>query len=479
MKRLLLLAFAVTTLLVAEPIPYSPDSAWRGVWLRNDHTEAFVTTSPRIRLLHLATTGESTLLRTAEDDVSGLKTGFREPGHTPLSFAVGDQPGRITEQTDTRVTIESPVHPGAGLALRLTVDLLPDIPGVRVTHTLINHAPDKRRLAVWSLAAVPRHGTVDIPFPPGATLQHHQGPAPRIETGHLHFDLNQDLAPYIANQTIHSPIPHWILRHRTRVLHSFTSLEGEEPNLIVYQDASPPERFAELEHIGPLTTVASGESVSLTQHLHLNPPNLIPNAPRDTLVFDEDHGRWTAPDGTLQAWEGRFGPQPVFLGENGELPRISGQQYPPEKIERRIELTFTPPENPAKTEVLLELGGRGNGVSLYLEDQHLHACAWGTVDGKLTLVHDSLPLPDTPDPLSATLTLHHSKGFQLRLNQRFTRRHPLPEIQSHRSPSALGGVARDARTRLGVLKTDEASFQGRILSFFLQLDPGGASRRIR
>ncbi|GEM_PF-6275925 len=464
-------------LLSAESLPYQRGSSWKGVWLRNTELEAFVSTQPRIRLLHLSRPGKPNLLRDREDDVSGVKTAFREPAHHSLSFAVCDQPGQILRQTEDALWVESPVHAEAELAIRMQIQLLKEEQALHITHQLINHAERERQLALWSLTAVPHQGRVDIPFPPGSHLKVLEGSLPNMNNGRVQVDFDQTRAPYLSNLSIRSPIPQWLLVQQTRSLHSSTADSNAEANLIVYQDDSPTEEFAELEHVGPLRAVPPGGSLSLLQKLSLHPVEALPNAQPNVLVFDRKRGPWRAPDGSLQRWEGRFGPQSVFLGESGELPVISAQQYPPSDMDRRIELRFTPAENTEDLQVLLELGGNGNGISLYLQGDQLHACAWGTRDGRLDLVHQSRPLPRSRKGLEAVLSLHHQKGFRFSLNRRTRAAEELPDLGAHRSPSRLGGVARDTRTHEGILREGQGPFLGVIERLELRLEL--ASRNAR
>jgi len=481
MIRRVLFLVLLPALILAKSEPYAPGSPWRGVWIRSDKAEVFVATQPRIRVLHIARPVNDTLLRTIDDDISGVKTAFREPGHTPLSFAVCDQPGEIMEHTDTSVVVESPVHPEARLAIRLRMEMLKDGESFLLTHALINHADMERRLAVWSLAAVPRKGILRIPFPPGSHLEHHSGNMPIVEKGRMLVEFHKHLEPYITRQTLHSPIPHWELGFQSQTLHSSTFLTSQEPNLIVYQDSSPTEQFAEVEHIGPLETVAPGKTVFLVEKLSLNTFGNLANGARSTLVLNRKQGLWAAPDGTSPVWEGRFGHLPLFAfplkREDGsvttawELPPVSVQQYPHKRMDRDLEIRFVPPADRKPRQFLAEFGGSGNGVSVYIQEDHLHACAWGTSEGTLSLVHDSVAIPKGRDPMRVRLSLHHRKGFKLLLDRRGTRPLRLPDIDIHRSPSAIGGVSRNTRTHEGVVKHGEGLFHGTILEVQFRLEP--------
>jgi hypothetical protein len=197
------------------------------------------------------------------------------------SYAPDNGPVHI-EVADGVLTATQPVESLTGIEKRITVKMAPSGTGVEVIHRLRNAGAGPRHLAPWALTMLAQSGIAIHGFPPRGTHPEMLAPTnplvmwaftdlgdPRWRLSRKYLALRQD--PNIA-----SPQKLGSFHHHTWAAYL---LNGE---LFVkrYQAAGDPAGypdygcsfetftnadFLELETLGPLTALGSGESLSHTE----------------------------------------------------------------------------------------------------------------------------------------------------------------------------------------------------------------------
>jgi hypothetical protein len=474
---------------------YSGCSTWEGIWLSNDHVEVFVATAPHLRLLHLSEPGGSNLLRDLVDDVSGIKTGYLEPGHRPDSFAIGDLPARIVQRSSRSIILETTTEESSQLSLRWRVELADDAPELTMTHELTNHAAAARKIAVWSLAAVPTNGLVQVDHFDELFLLGGQAfgtAANHLSDTQYRMNLDAPIHPYILRTGLLKSKPSFSYRSarggfRSSVAEASGPWSPPGINLLFYADVSPQNQFAELEHLGPLQDLPPNESLSLTQVIELIDekaaalPKLQKTEPLK-LSYNLKKGVEQTEDGFLQQWLSPLQGVPValkplyaerppavtgqaiqFTDTPLEIPRLAPLQAAEPDTPRSIEVTFQPGEiKTAEPQMLVEIGGSGNGYNLWLQNEQLHAGVWGKNDsGDVTAQFMEAPLP--AGETAAKLKIRPAAQLaELWLNGNKVAETELPPIMPHRDRCGLGGVAGTSRTRTGRVKAGAAPMNGSI-----------------
>ncbi|GAB4169582.1 MAG: hypothetical protein Fur0032_08210 [Terrimicrobiaceae bacterium] len=292
-------------------------------------------------------------------------------------------------------------------------------------HELTNHSAKAREIGVWSLAAVPGNGRVvvqafDKIFPLGG--QPIGAAAFGVRDGTFTLNFDAPIHPYILRAGLFAPRPAFDYTSRRGPFRS--SVESSDGswsppgiNLLFYTDVSPLEAFAEVEHLGPLRNVAPGES-------------------------------------------------PL------EVPLLAALQAASPDRPRSVEITFTPelPETP-DPQMLIEIGGSGDGCNLWIQNGRLHAGVRGKNENEEVEVfwmHTGLPAGSS----NATLELDPVRSeARLLLNGQRVQTTPLPRIQPHRDRCALGGVAGSSRLPSGPVRGPSLPLHAQLTKVLLYMEP--------
>ncbi len=254
-----------------------------GLTLGNAHLTVTVSARPHLRIAALRDSAGRDWLRFYDGDTFwGIRTWLMEPdGQGPLAAALATLPATLTQTGPHTLTAETAPDPATGLSLDWTVELAPDRPELRLRHTVRNHGPAARTLALWSIVVVdPATGgetaAAAEPAPLAACLMAPASLSPEaarsvhLRPGEIALEIPSASPDAIKVGTRH---PDGWVEHRRAdgVLRSWVAFPegGTIPeggrNLTLYR--SP--RFAEIENVGALQNLAPGDTTSLDQTLTL------------------------------------------------------------------------------------------------------------------------------------------------------------------------------------------------------------------
>ncbi len=290
-----LLAFAAARAAGAEPDPapvLQPFEGFGGVWLTNATAEVFVAAEPYPRVaVFRRRGGVSPFRRGDRDPYVGLMTWVKAPGQTADSARPANRPAELTRAGPLEARLAARADPELALRVEMHVLLDERAPRLRVRHGVSNLGPEERELAVWAVAALPRAGTVLVPFAgdgrsPAGQLHVWDGVIvnqPGVEIGDRGFTL--DLSASYRGRTLRLGVPGpagWIAYVR----------DGLAARAAIAVDAAAlyPERgttgavFAEtgggplagMEQVGPLRRVAPGATAWLEQEWELLGDRAVP-----------------------------------------------------------------------------------------------------------------------------------------------------------------------------------------------------------
>jgi hypothetical protein len=350
-----------------------------------------------------------------------------------------------------------------------------------------------------------------------------------VSDGIYLLDLDAPIHPYLLRTGLLCPEPGFTYSNTSGALHSSVPPDDgpwSPPgiNLLFYADVSPQERFAELEHLGPLRVVAPGESVSLVQTIRLTTATECAepvrssafrrflartgrlkaglrtrgglHAPAGTkrlrLAYAAGEGVETGPDGGFLAWTAPLQDVPVslrpldpnrppevvgkallFAGSPLEIPRLAPLQAAGPGAPRAVEILFQPQDHPGKSpQMLFEIGGSGNGYNLWLENGAIQAGVWGKdASGTVTACFMEAPMPEGIATARLEIDLLQGEAHLL-INGEPRASTSSPRIQPHRDRCALGGIAGASRLPYGVVRSGTAPFYGEIRRLTLEMPAG-------
>ncbi|GEM_PF-970992 len=249
--------------------------------LRSKHARVDVQIYPEPRILTFYQPGKPNLLFSShEKGLQGVRTWYMEPEYTSASRRPANRQVQSVNREDHSLRLESEQDPETELQLKTEITLLEDSPTLKVRHGLLNVSDRTREIALWPLVMLPDAGRVDIPWEMNRTTYNVLQYWPKVDPGYggistvkagVSIDLSVIPEKYLKLGT-RSP-QGTILYHRADV--TLRSIVPERP------DATYPEGnmsmtvyhsgrgFAEIEHVGPLTSVPPGESLWLEQTLEL------------------------------------------------------------------------------------------------------------------------------------------------------------------------------------------------------------------
>jgi hypothetical protein len=256
--------------------------------LAGDHlwVDVLATAGPRLVRLGLAGSDRNLLAETPD-------VGWETPhgryelfgGHRlwfapedPDRVAVPDGHGVIVEHDEGGIRLSGPAEEPTGLARSISIHLLPDSAGVVLCHELRNVGGRPLELAPWTITQLPLGGTVLLPQAP-ATPGHHVRPNrtlvlwPYMSWEDARFRprdglLLLDAQPGSSLKLGYFNEAGWVgyVRDGVVVVRRFEPLPGRpHPDLGCNVETYIGGRFAELEVLGPLASLAPGGVVTLVE----------------------------------------------------------------------------------------------------------------------------------------------------------------------------------------------------------------------
>jgi len=275
---------------------------WR---VANAAAEAFVIARPYPRVVSFRlANGESPLRTSVADPFFGVRTWFLEPTQTEMSPLPALQPAEAEAQPDGSLRLVAAVDPTARLQIVQEIALDPVHPVLRIRHRLVNHDARLRRLAAWAISVVPHAGVGVTPWAAAAETirallswpgMNPGDPAIRLGAHALGVDFR--LSPAcgwlkVGTNTDAGWVayiwPGGALRSRVPYEEGREYPEGDGSVTLYSSGRTPDEGFCEIENVGPLTNVPSGEAVELIQTLELLPcPGPTGDNPDDWLASVE------------------------------------------------------------------------------------------------------------------------------------------------------------------------------------------------
>jgi hypothetical protein len=207
----------------------------------------------------------------------------------PERVAIPDRDGLAVERLADGLRLVGAVEPGTGLVRTIEVCVDPDLPVLEVRHELRNAGAGPLELAPWSITQVPFGGRVLLPQAP-AVPGHAVWPTrtvvlwPYTSWEDPRLRIRDDLVTVegIAGDELKVGLfddAGWVayVRDGTALVRRFVPAPGEPHtdlgcNVETYSDT----RILELEVLGPLRTLAPGETAVLDERWELR--NVDPDA---------------------------------------------------------------------------------------------------------------------------------------------------------------------------------------------------------
>lgn len=260
-----------------------------GRWLRNGSAEAFVSSRPYTRVLIFRRSGQASPLRLVPDDpFVGIRCWYMEPGVKGHALLPALQPATIETVAPNKLRITAEPETESGLQLITEVELDKNRPVLRLRHGFKNLRNTTRRISVWPLVVFPQNGIGLTPWvdkqkkgaPPRALLFYMgtRPDEPCISLGEnaLAVDFRQELQGKLLKIGANTDAGWAAFMWEGNALISSVphDPDGDYPDggstvTFYHSGANPKRRTCEVEHVGPLRRVASGETVWLEQTLEL------------------------------------------------------------------------------------------------------------------------------------------------------------------------------------------------------------------
>jgi hypothetical protein len=257
-----------------------------------------IETSPHLRIQSIQYQQQDIpLLSRPGERFSGWKAWYMEPNHRKESPRPARQPMQSLENIPQGIVAAAQRDPDSGLQLHLRIQVDPASPHQLVIyHGFKNHLPQNREIAVWSLLALPAEGTVLLPFPtepatstpaaswpglqfwPGGTIP---PPGMQLDSQGVSLDLTIEPESWYKLGTRSSTGR--IIWHGTE--HPSFSVTSPRIPEVLYPEGGCDltlyrrDGIAELENVGPLTTITPGETLWLSLTLELHEKEGLPMTP--------------------------------------------------------------------------------------------------------------------------------------------------------------------------------------------------------
>lgn len=263
------------------------------LWLANEHVRLALTTDCGPRVLSFGTpTGPNLFGEAREialDSPHGplqLLGGHRlwaAPELVAITYCPDDQPMTITEH-EAGVLVEAPAdHAGIGKALTLTLD--PAAPAVLVQHRLTNTTAETITIAPWALTIVPLGGVAVLPQPYGPVdaagllpnrllvlWPYSDLDDPRLTVGQQTILIRGN--PGAPNKVGYRNTAGWLAHWYQGYLFSKSFAvvaDATYPDYGCTSECYVGDAFMEIESLGPLVSLAPGESTTHDERWQLLP----------------------------------------------------------------------------------------------------------------------------------------------------------------------------------------------------------------
>lgn len=289
---------------------------WPNSWrVANGEIELIVTGDIGPRIMRFGFAGGQNFFREFEDQLGASGEAAWQPrgGHRlwiapedPVkSYAPDNLPCRIAVRSGA-LDATGPVEPLTGLEKRITVRMAPEGTAVEVIHQIRNTGSEPCTLAPWALTMMAQGGWGVHGFPPRGTHPEALAPTnPLVMWAFTHLnDPRWTLTrKYLAlRQDRENPVPQKLGAYNRHTwgayllnfelfLKRYEAIAGPSayPDYGCTFETFTNEDILELETLGPMTTLAPGETVSHTERWSAHRPVAIPK------FTDEELDRVVAP----------------------------------------------------------------------------------------------------------------------------------------------------------------------------------------
>ena len=257
-----------------------------GCWLRNGVAEAFVSGRPYPRVVVFRVLGGPSPFRVVTTDpYYGVRSWFMEPAQNEDSGLPSARPAEVQILTPLSARLTAAPEEKSGLQLTIEVALDAARPSLTIRHGFRNLRGGTRRLAVWAIMAMPHEGLALAAWAKGAmtarSLMFFPGtdPAePCLRLGQEALGVDFGVASKGGQLKVgtNSDVG-WVgytwrgQAMQSRVAHVEGAEYPEGGATVTFYTCGQrmDEGFSEVEHVGPLTDVAPGETLWLEQAIAL------------------------------------------------------------------------------------------------------------------------------------------------------------------------------------------------------------------
>ncbi|MGF1635209.1 MAG: hypothetical protein ACFCVE_15260 [Phycisphaerae bacterium] len=274
-----------------------------GQWLADAHLEVFVQAEPFPRVMALRRPGGENLLLSVNPKFKydGIRTWYMEPYQTKLAPGPSEQPAEIEPLGENHVRLVARPDEKSGLQNVMEIRLDGEKPVLHLRHGVKNVSEETRRIASWSIAAIPGVGRIlvpvmsDVPEIESFTYFFYtnpQQPIYRRVNNALEVSLEESLQ--FGAKTSKIGVENRLgtaLWDRPGVLlksHAGYEADGNYPeggaNMTFYYGRQNDAAYGEIEHVGPLKDVPPGHTLWLEQSITLQEPADLPDDPREALL---------------------------------------------------------------------------------------------------------------------------------------------------------------------------------------------------
>lgn len=268
--------------------------------ISNGVVELVATTDVGPRLIRFGFVGERNEFKEYADQVG--KTGgdewnifgghrlWHSPERKPRSYSPDNTPIEAKVE-GVKLILTQPVEPTTGIRKQMIVEMSADKPAVRVTHVLRNQGEWPIELSAWALTVMAQGGQCIIPFPrhddPAGLLPTHgvilwpytDCTDPRLKLGRWYATLRQDpRAQRPMKIGVVRACEEWMAHLRDDVLfvkrYDFAA-GASYPDYGCPVETYTNDEMLEVETLGPLTTLDTGEELQHVERwylLHVDKP---------------------------------------------------------------------------------------------------------------------------------------------------------------------------------------------------------------
>jgi hypothetical protein len=281
-----LLFVTVCCAAAAADSPRQTHEGIEGCWLRNGAAEAFVSGKPYPRVVAFRLVGGPSPFRVATTDpYYGVRSWFMEPAQSENSGLPSARPADFRDLTPLSVRLVAAPEPKSGLQLTLDVALDAERPSLIIRHGFRNLRDETRRLAAWAIMAVPHEGFGLAAWAKGTTAARSLMLFPGTDPTEPCLRLGKEAlgvafaVPSRGGQlkTGTNTDAGWVgylwrgQALQSRVAHVARAEYPEGGATVTFYTCGQrrDDGFSEIEHVGPLTDVAPGQTLWLQQVIAL------------------------------------------------------------------------------------------------------------------------------------------------------------------------------------------------------------------